>query len=403
MEQPAFEVLAHWQPGAERGDPIALLEQQNQARLPWLLPERHRRMAASALGWFRGSVAVMARDLAAQPHSGLSVQLCGNAHLLNFAITSAAGSAPALEIQDCDHTQRGPLEWDLKRLLVSLVLVARRIGLDLEEQERLARKVARSYRQALESFTALPLLEFWSQPVLLDAAAAPLSSKRQRRQLLSQLCELSDGGGLQLRHQPPLLWRHGPWDARALSRYRCSLAMEGRALLDRFQLVDTAALVIGVGSVGQGRWVVLLQSSQSDERLLLESRQLLAEGADALQAAQRVVEGQRLLQGSHDPFLGWGSTSRAEPTVWRQLRHWKAPVSVEELGADALKGYGRLCAAVLARGHVRSGDGAQLAAALTDQKRFEKALGLFAVGYADQVELDHRSLLQALATGRLPS
>ena len=155
-----------WQTPGDRADPIALLEQQNAQRLPWLVAERHRRMAQSPFAWFRGSAALMASDLGRVPHSALQVQLCGDAHLLNFGFYASPERTLVFDINDFDETYPGPWEWDLKRLLVSLVLVARQLGLDAEEQARLARKVASRYRKAIAVYADLPTLELWT--TLLD-------------------------------------------------------------------------------------------------------------------------------------------------------------------------------------------------------------------------------------------
>ena len=138
---PGWEDLALWQPLIDRLDPITLIEEQNSTRLPWLIPERHRRMAESPFAWFRGTAAQMAADLAPLPRSAHRVQLCGDAHLLNFGFYASPERSLVFDINDFDETAPGPFEWDVKRLLVSVVLVARQWQLDGEEQARLARKV----------------------------------------------------------------------------------------------------------------------------------------------------------------------------------------------------------------------------------------------------------------------
>ena len=433
--------LDTWQASAQRPDPIDLLEQQNANRLPWLIAERHRRMAKSPFAWFRGTAAVMARDLGSMPNSGLSVQLCGDAHLLNFGFYASPERTLVFDINDFDETFPGPWEWDLKRLLVSLVLVARPLGLDREEQGWLVRKVASSYRKAIAGYAAMPTLDLWSSLLQVEQfldeqpsgsfrqhlrAAASSARRRSGSQAVARYGECRADGGWQLRHEPPLLWRHRQVDPSffaqpdhdhalevLLEGYLSSVQAHRRHLISGFRILDTAYKAVGVGSVGTRCSIALLQGPHPDDLLLLQSKQALAsalaEPLGQLQASgeehqgQRVVQGQRLLQCVSDPFLGWTTTPGHHHVYWRQLRDWKASLAVEAMKPDALKAYGRLCASVLARAHARSGDRFRLAAALEGQKAIDRALSAGAIAYADQVEHDHGRLLQAMASGRLSS
>jgi uncharacterized protein (DUF2252 family) len=433
--------LGTWQACTERPDPIDLLEQQNANRLPWLIAERHRRMAKSPFAWFRGTAAVMARDLGSMPNSGLTVQLCGDAHLLNFGFYASPERTLVFDINDFDETFPGPWEWDLKRLLVSLVLVARPLGLDRDEQGWLVRKVASSYRKAIAGYAAMPTLELWSTLLHVEQfveeqrsgpfrqhlrAAAASARRRSGSQAVARYGECRADGGWQLRHEPPLLWRHRQMDpsffaqpdhdhalAVLLEGYLSTIQAHRRHLISGFRILDTAYKAVGVGSVGTRCSIALLQGPHPDDLLLLQSKQALASAlaeplgqrqasADVHQG-QRVVQGQRLLQCVSDPFLGWTTTPGHHNMYWRQLRDWKASLAVEAMKPDALKAYGRLCASVLARAHARSGDRFTLAAALEGQKAIDRALSVDAIAYADQVEHDHGRLLQAMASGRLSS
>ena len=433
--------LDTWQASAQRPDPIDLLELQNANRLPWLIAERHRRMAKSPFAWFRGTAAVMARDLGSMPNSGLSVQLCGDAHLLNFGFYASPERTLVFDINDFDETFPGPWEWDLKRLLVSLVLVARPLGLDREEQGWLVRKVASSYRKAIAGYAAMPTLDLWSSLLHVEQfldeqpsgsfrqhlrAAASSARRRSGSQAVARYGECRADGGWQLRHEPPLLWRHRQVDPSffaqpdhdhalevLLAGYLSSVQAHRRHLISGFRILDTAYKAVGVGSVGTRCSIALLQGPHPDDLLLLQSKQALAsalaEPLGQLQASgeehqgQRVVQGQRLLQCVSDPFLGWTTTPGHHHVYWRQLRDWKASLAVEAMKPDALKAYGRLCALVLARAHARSGDRFRLVAALEGQKAIDRALSADAIAYADQVEHDHGRLLQAMASGRLSS
>jgi uncharacterized protein (DUF2252 family) len=345
------------------------------------------------------------------------------------------------DINDFDETFPGPWEWDLKRLLVSLVLVARPLGLDRDEQGWLVRKVASSYRKAIAGYAAMPTLELWSTLLHVEqfveeqrsgpfrqhlCAAAASARRRSGSQAVARYGECRADGGWQLRHEPPLLWRHRQMDpsffaqpdhdhalAVLLEGYLSTIQAHRRHLISGFRILDTAYKAVGVGSVGTRCSIALLQGPHPDDLLLLQSKQALASAlaeplgqrqasADVHQG-QRVVQGQRLLQCVSDPFLGWTTTPGHHNMYWRQLRDWKASLAVEAMKPDALKAYGRLCASVLARAHARSGDRFTLAAALEGQKATDRALSVDAIAYADQVEHDHGRLLQAMASGRLSS
>ncbi|MFM9041927.1 MAG: DUF2252 domain-containing protein [Vulcanococcus sp.] len=432
----SFEAWGQWSVPPDRPDPIARLEEQNRSRLPWLIAERHRRMAVNPFAWFRGTAAQMASDLNALPRSSHRVQLCGDAHLMNFGFYASPERSLVFDINDFDETAPGPFEWDLKRLLVSVVLVARQLKLEASDQERLARKVAGGYRKAISSFAALPTLKLWNTLLHVERFVADLPQtafrrdlecamnqalRRTGRQAVQKLCEFHPDGTALIRHEPPLIWRHRLVDQEWLAHpdhdhaiavlmagYRESLPSHRRYLLSRFEIVDTAFKAVGVGSVGTRCAIGLLKGPHADDWFLLQSKQALPSclpgGDDAEQhQGQRVVEGQRLMQCVSDPFLGWITTPRGVQLYWRQLRDWKSAISLEAISPDSLKAYGRLCASVLARAHARSGDPDRLSAELGEDKRFDRAMAGFAVAYADQVETDHRSMLQAMASGRLTS
>ena len=206
----------------ERPDPLALLEQQEARRLPWLLPVRHSRMAENPFSFFRGAAAVMASDLGRRPHSGLMVQLCGDAHLLNFGFYGSPERQLLFDINDFDETHPGPFEWDVQRLAASLVLAARSLGLSEKQQSRVTRRTVRAYGEAMAEFAAMPLLPMWvarlpMQHLIDQRPSANLRShlaqvtaaalRRDSRQAVRKLCEPDASGGLRFRHQPPLIWR----------------------------------------------------------------------------------------------------------------------------------------------------------------------------------------------------
>ena len=421
---------------AERPDPLALLIQQEEQRLPWLLPVRHSRMAESPFAFFRGAAAVMASDLARRPHSGLMVQLCGDAHLLNFGFYGSPERQLLFDINDFDETHPGPFEWDVQRLAASLVLAARSLGLSDKQQGKICRRGVRTYAEAMAQFAAMPMLPMWVARLPLERlidqrASANLrchlegviasALRRDSRQAVRKLCESDGSGGLRFRHQPPLIWRfeHLPeqwmqglqwqeWVAAVKASYISSLAPALQHLLSQFRLVDNAFKAVGVGSVGTRCGISLFVGEHPDDILVLQVKQanasVLAPYLDRPapeHQGQRVVQGQRLLQTASDSFLGWCTNPAGEHLYGRSFRDWKGSVDVTQLDADGLKDYGKLCAWTLAKAHARSGDRRAIAAHIGDPRAYGRQLLEPAIEHADLAVHDHALLLQGIASGRI--
>jgi uncharacterized protein (DUF2252 family) len=422
--------LDGWSPLPDRADPIALLEAQEQTRIPWLIPERHRRMAASAFAFFRGSPVVMASDLGRASHSGLEVQLCGDAHLLNFGFYASPERALLFDINDFDETVRGPFEWDLQRLVCSLVIAAQFLHLSAAWQERVARHAARAYRKEMQRLADRSRIDVWYRRIDVDALIAELPERpfrahlqqvaaqaRQRdsRQAVRRLCTTAADGQLQIRHAPPLIWRHAEMDAepgldgplqqrveRTYAGYLESVRPELRRFLSGYRLVDTASKAVGVGSVGTRCSIGLLVGSREDDVLVLQSKQaepsVLAPFATSPSPAhqgQRVVEGQRLMQTVSDPLLGWTRNAHHEHLYWRHFRDWKGSVLLESLDSGGLDLYGKLCGATLAKAHARSGDRMALAAFMATGRRFDEGIAAYGLAYAAQSQRDYQRFLAA--------
>ena len=415
---------------------LPLLQQQEAQRLPWLVPVRHSRMAQSPFAFFRGAAAVMAADLARQPHSGLMVQLCGDAHLLNFGFYASPERSLLFDLNDFDETYPGPFEWDVQRLAASLVLAARSLGLSSSQQEKICRRSLRAYAKAMAEFAAMPLMEMWVARLDLERLLAEshdgclqnhlrvviaAARRRNSRQGVRKLCESDGAGGLRFRHAPPLIWRFDQldqhwvspmnwqsWAHQSYDSYIESIRPEIRHLLSGFRFGDAAYKAVGVGSVGTRCAIGLFVGDDPDEVLLLQSKQAensvlapyLNSAAPAHQG-ERVVQGQRLMQTASDAFLGWTTSPSGDHFYWRTLRDWKGSVDVSCLDATALKDYGKLCAWTLAKAHARSGNRQAIADYLDKGKAFAATVLEQAITHADQAEHDHRQLLSAIAAGSL--
>lgn len=425
----------------DRLDPIDILEKQGQTRTPQLVPIRYGRMAASPFAFYRGAAAVMAADLATTPDSGLHVQACGDAHLVNFGVYSSPERSLVFDINDFDETTRGPWEWDVKRLAASFAVAARSRGFDRTTRDGIIRSVVRSYREAMVTFAEQGNLEVWYAKLDVDELADRFgpqadaeTRKRVRKgrskalsrdseQAFSKLTEIVDGKARFI-SQPPLLVplfellpAEDAQDVEArlqdmLRDYRASLPDDRRTLLEQYKLVDIAHKVVGVGSVGTRCWVLLMIGRDLGDPLLLQVKQAEESvlepyvGASQFEnAGERAVAGQKLMQSVSDIFLGWNrmvdSQGVSRDFYFRQLRDGKASADIDVMPSPVMDIYAQMCGWTLARAHARSGDRVALAAYLGTSAALDKAIVSFSEDYADQNDLDHSELLRAIDDGRI--
>jgi uncharacterized protein (DUF2252 family) len=422
-------------------DPVTLLEEQAVTRLPDLVPIRYGRMLQSPFAFYRGAARVMAADLDGTPRSGLTVQMCGDAHVSNFGLFGSPERRLVFDANDFDETLPGPFEDDVKRLVASLVIAAREKGIGRKQRRALAVAAGRRYREAMAEFAAARDIDVWYSHIDADellqqlapqldrgprkrlARALDTARTRDTLQAFGKLTEVVDGR-LRIRAEPPLLVplrdilpeteeRELESAFRGLiGQYRASLQSDRRTLLERYSFVDMARKVVGVGSVGTRCWVVLLVGRDADDPLLLQIKEASPSVHEEFvgksrytNQGHRVVAGQRLMQQASDIFLGWQRTTGIDGVerdfYVRQLRDWKGSLEIAELRPEGLTIYGELCAWCLARAHARSGDGVAIAGYLGSSPAFEHALADFGEAYADVTEGDHHRLAEAAATGRV--
>lgn len=405
-----------------------MLRAADAGKLERLLAIKYARMASSPFAFFRGSVAVMARDLAALPVTRTAVQMVGDAHLANFGLFATPERDQVFDVNDFDETLAGPWEWDVKRLGTSLVLGVQELGYPGGTAREAVRRAARVYRERMHAFARMTYLDVWYSH--LDLSSLPSSVGRAGRRLFrSERAKAAvrtgfdafptlarrGSGGARIRPAPPLVNRladrHEEEQVReVLRRYRASLPPERRALIDRYHLEDVAEKVVGVGSVGT-RCAVALYLGDDDvlDPVFLQVKEARASVAEPYLApnpfrnqGERVVVGQRMVQEASDVLLGWASDGKRDYYV-RQLRDMKFSSDLTALSERALLGQAELCGAALARAHARTGDPARLAGYFGRGDGLDRALERFARAYADQVEADHEELVRALRDGRLPS
>jgi uncharacterized protein (DUF2252 family) len=421
---------ASWKPSNSRANPIDLLKESNRDRLAELVPLRYGRMLPSPFTFLRGSAGLMAADLAHTPTTGLRVQACGDCHLLNFGLFATPERNLIFDINDFDETLPAPWEWDIKRLAVSFAVATRDINLSDHHAEAAAIECVRAYRERLREFSKMSPLDIWYDR--LDAEKiiemAPNSRIREIRENLVSKAKVRIGdylypkiseevaGRRRLIDQPPALFHiskeeepeHDTLFHEALEQYRLSLPDERRILFDRYSLEDVVVKAVGIGSVGTACFVGLFFSAENHP-LLLQFKQACPSVLEPFAGkslyenqGQRVVVGQRLMQSASDIFLGWTRGRRGRDFFIRQLRDMKMSARIEE-GATPEQTllYADLCGRTLAHAHAKSGDAAVISGYLGKGDIFDRAVGEFAVAYADQNESDHAALVKAASNGSI--
>jgi len=432
--------LGDFTPASDR-DPVGLLEQQDANRIPELVPVRHGRMLVSPFAFFRGAALPMAADLATMPRTGLTVQLCGDAHVSNFGVFGSPERRLVFDLNDFDETLPGPFEWDVRRLVASTAVAGRESGFGRKQRRKVALATARFYRETMAEFAALPIMEVWYARLDIEDRLADLRSSMSKKQVkgvegqiarartrdsmqaLRKLTTVVDGER-RFVADPPLIVPLEDLEAdvpvdevyRALhtvvGQYARTLLPDRRALLERFRVSRVARKVVGVGSVGTRAWVILLDPQDGLDPLLLQAkeatRSVLAPylgDSEFDHQGERVVTGQRLMQAATDVLLGWERTAfpgRPPADYYlRQLRDWKYSVDLGSHDPARMSTYGRLCAWTLARAHARTGDRLAIAAYLGDSEDFDHAMADFAEAYADLNDRDFAVLGEAAATGRI--
>jgi uncharacterized protein (DUF2252 family) len=420
--------LAEHVVSSDRPDPVSLLAETDKGRDESLLPLKYERMGVTAFTFYRGFAAMHAYDLAQGQHTGLTTQLCGDMHLSNFGIYASPERHLVFDVNDFDETLPGPFEWDLKRLVTSFAIMGRTRGFSASVTSDAVRHVTETYRVRMNQLAAMNHVSVWYDRIDetgLEAMATAFAGKRGRKSLeaglakargktharaAAKLTEVVDGRRA-FRSDPPLLTpvEHSEVEMEILKsvirRYRDTLPTDRAKLLDRYEVIDIARKVVGVGSVGTRCWVILLEGRTPEDLLLLQAKET---GPSALQPylpksayrhqGRRVVEGQRLMQATSDIFLGWVNGVDASRQFYvRQLHDMKGGADPDKMLSTHLRIYAEICGAALARAHARAGSATEIAAYLGTGDKADRALAEYAETYADQNDRDFAAFTAARA------
>lgn len=419
---------AEWSPPQDR-DMLSLIRASNEGRVETLVPIRHGRMVVSPFTFYRGAPALMAYDLVHTPSSGIYVQLCGDCHISNFGMFASPERALVFDLNDFDETLPGPFEWDVKRIVASIVVAAQNAGLTKKDAKKAVQMAVRIYRMQINDYAKRSYLDTWYSRVEADVfldmvekkhrkiASAQLARVRDKDRLaaFSKLTEVVDHER-RIIHEPPLVYRLNKKEKdisqaiiELFTAYGDSLEDSQKRLFSRYRFVDLAHKVVGVGSVGTQCFISLWIGIDEGDPLFLQVKQARSSLLEPYlgrseydHPGQRIVTGQRLIQATKDIFLGYGRIG-TDTYFIRQLFDMKGSANLEIIPAAYLERYAALCGAVLARAHARTGDPAQIAGYLGNSDSFDEAMIAFAIRYAQQNEQDFNNFCKAVQDGLLPA
>ncbi|MDI9914150.1 DUF2252 domain-containing protein [Rhodococcus sp. IEGM 1379] len=418
--------LALWDESERGHDSLATILAQNAIRAQDLLPIRHGRMAASPWTYFRGAAAVMAADLGSAPNTGIGVQLCGDAHVLNFGLWATPERNLSFDLRDFDETLPGPFEWDVKRLAASIVVLARENGVSEERADAATVTAVSAYRDKMHDYASTPEIDIWYDRIdvgrLLEYFAPDtarraekiIETKAQRRTSRGASRKLTEtvDGRRRIREDPPFRTHVGNTQVELVTEvvagYSTSVPDHIWSLLSRYQASDVVRQVVGVGSVGMRVYLALLEEHRTGDPFFLQIKQAgssvyesCVEPSRYSNHGERVVQGQRMIQSATDMFVGWTTVGDMDFYV-RQFRDMKVIPDGATIG-PYLAEFASACGEVLARAHARSGDANAISEYLGRSDKAVLALSTFARRYADQNERDHAQLVAAIANGSVPS
>jgi uncharacterized protein (DUF2252 family) len=402
--------------------------------------------------------------------AGLDAQLCGDAHLSNFGAFASPERVLLFDLNDFDETLPGPFEYDVKRMAASFTIAARNNGFSKADTQAATLASVRAYREAMASFAQMGTMDIWyahldedelmtgiraavsgvakqeksakrvgkadkraKAPKKAEEKAAKAAQKRATKSLvkahtrdslqaLSKLGELVNGT-YRIVSQPPIVvpardlaatYGLSPDEVVPVLHdqfraYRATLQPDRRQLLERFEIVDAARKVVGVGSVGTRAFIVLLQGRDAQDPLFLQVKEATASVLEPYvrksqyrQHGERVVQGQRMMQAASDIYLGWTKGLDVRRNFyWRQLRDMKGSAIVEAMIPLGLTYYAGICGWTLARAHARSGDPVAIAEYLGGSDAFDTSITDFSRRYADQNEKDYEEFVNAVRSGKL--
>jgi uncharacterized protein (DUF2252 family) len=409
-----------------------ILVSQNADRLRELVPLRFARMLADPFAFYRGSAAVMAADLAANPSTGIEIMCCGDAHVSNFGMYAAPDRSIVFDLNDFDEAAVAPAEWDLKRLITSAIVGGRHAGYPTNAIRRYVEEALVGYQTSLQAMLEnMDVMDRYYLRVeperyvgkvskgLLGVIQKTTARARTRTsaQVFKQIMKIGPDGTPRLREQPPVL-QHVDEEieaplVEAVQEYLAAVPADVALLLSHFRPTDLALRVVGVGSVGTRCYLVILVGPNGTPLILQikeATRSVLEEYGGWRQPAPmtaaieakgqgvRVTDGQQILQAMSDVFLG---TTRKDGRDYyiRQFHDMKGTVETEGMSASTFGEYVSACAVLLARAHSQSANASILRGYVGTSNTAHDAIAEWSYAYADKSLDDFHQLHAAAKAG----
>jgi len=433
-----------WHISQDRFQSVNLIFAQDTNRIPELVPIRHKRMAKSPFAFYRGAAIVMADDLSTTQNTGLIVQACGDAHISNFGIFRSPERNLVFDINDFDETSRGNWEWDLKRFLTSVEICGRDRGFTKDQRRESVYAGAKAYRESMLRFSEMSSIDVWYSQVQMSSLMQEFENRpdeedtemirktmskafaKNHEKAVAKFTEVKNGKR-RFVNNPPLIIpienlslpsinasELNRTIRRFLVQYMQSLPRERRVLIEQYRILDIAAKVVGVGSVGTRCWIVLLEGTQENDYLILQLKEANTSVLEFRNNSigqksngRRIVEGQRAIQTVGDIMLGWASFNEGADT-WhdyyvRQLWDGKGSFDLTGISPGGLTRITELCAGVLAHAHAKTGNRHAIAGYLGKSNTHDEAMQSFAEAYADQNEIDYELFLKEAHLENMPN
>jgi uncharacterized protein (DUF2252 family) len=405
---------------------VAILAESDKDRVPELVPERYRRMAADPFAFLRGAAAVMAADLAGQAMAGLPVQAGGDSHLMNFGAFVTPEDNILFDVNDFDETLPGvDFTVDVKRLAASVAVAALVSGAPKKQARAFATATVKAYRSHMAALAKLSPQEIWHSTIDLEAEIDRLAQSGLKRKLTDVIAKARSEGlskddnfphlvsadDMRILDKPPTIFHFDPKAGaehtlsyeRVIAAYRKELTPDRLRLLDRFARKDLVFKAVGVGSVGTFCCVALLLTGDN-EPLFLQLKEAMHSVLERLGGkltyagpqGRRVVEGQRMMQAASDIFLGYTQDEVTGRQFYVRTLKNRRLGGISEISEEgALANYAQLCGKTLARAHARSGEPASIAGYMGKSEVFDDAIASFAMLYTGQTIQDHADLVAA--------
>lgn len=406
----------------QQRDSQEIMKNVHSMLLPELMPLRKERMAVNPFAFFRGSVELMDHDLVRGYNSGIPAIICGDAHLGNFGFFASPERQLLFDLNDFDESGINYWEWDLKRLLVSVLLAGQNNHFEEEKLRKLLRKTSKTYRKGLTAAYDQPALtRFYPKNsvqqlmTFVDDDNKELlnhifqkAQNRNSEQVVKKYTTLDKYGDLKFKENPPRSTHPHKTDrkqiARAFSAYRQTVRPDVALLLSEFHITDIIRHSVGVGSFGTLCYLMLLTNMDGSHLVLqikeaLPTRKRRNEDQKALtlqleaSEGQRIIDCQKILQSASDPFLGYFQMNEKNFYV-RQFRDMKESIDLTKLNWQQFKSYVKICSLILANAHSQSPRSATILGYVHDGKAFDEAVTQWASAYNQQVHQDYTHFIQ---------